>query len=253
MEIERKEKIKQCIAISILTIIISVVAIIIIKYQVKGETNMPFNLSKITIISTAVSRLKDEENIQKIKEISQWDLTVNQINDIYFFVDKNDQYKKQAILEAVTIENIKTTKLPQKGTIKAYMPNSVNGLLFDYEEKYVIQNSLTYRGAKESNEKNLEIGNQGGKALIGIVNQNVGTYTSSEDRGTSYDGTLITKAGIKKEQIQFTVNFDFIIISRNIKYKANITLDLPYDNITEKGTTQIEKKDMSDIIFKRIK
>ena len=52
--------------------------------------------------------------------------------------------------------------------------------------------------------------------------------------------------------ISFIVNFDFIITVENIRYKANITLELPCDNITAEGTTQIENTDMSDIIFKRI-
>ena len=253
MDTDKKDKIKKCIAIVIFVIIVSIVGIMIIKYQVKGENNMPFNLSKITIISTAASETEDENNIESIKQNPQWNLRVNQINDLYFFVDKNDEYKKEAVLESVTIENIRVTDKPEKGSVKAYMPNSVEGLPYDYKDKYLVNGSLTYTGAKESNEKNLEIGNQGGKALLGIVNTNVGTYTSSEDRGTSYDGTLITKANASMDEIKFTVNFDFIIKSRNIKYKANISLDLPCGSITEKGTEQIEKTDMSDIIFKRIK
>ncbi len=253
METSKKDKIKNCIAIVIFVIIVSIVGILIIKYQVKGENNMPFNLSKITIISTAASKTEDENNIESIKQNPQWNLQVNQINDLYFFVDKNDEYKKEAMLESVTIENIKVTTVPEKGNIKAYMPNSIDGLPYDYKDTYLVKDSLTYTGAKESNEKNLEIGNQGGKALLGVVNTNIGTYTSSEDRGTSYDGTLITKANASMDEIKFTVNFDFIIKSRNIKYKANISLDLPCGSITEKGTEQIEKTDMSDIIFKRIK
>jgi len=250
MDINRKETIKNCIAISMLIIIISIVAIIIIKYQVSGETNMPFNLTKITIISTAEG--VQAENIEE-QESTKWNLSINQSNDVYFFIDKNEEYKKSASLDNVTIENIKVSTAPVKGEIKTYMPNSAEGRRFVYDNSLLVNNKLSYTGAKASDEKNLEIGNQGGKALIRFANTNICTYNSNEDTEIIHDGTLIAKTNTKNEEIQFSVNFDFIITSRNIKYKANITLDFPYENILEKGTTQIEKTDMSNIIFKRIK
>lgn len=118
METSKKDKIKNCIAIVIFVIIVSIVGIMIIKYQVKGENNMPFNLSKITIISTAASKTEDENDIESIKQNPQWNLQVNQINDLYFFVDKNDEYKKEAMLESVTIENIKVTTVPKREILK---------------------------------------------------------------------------------------------------------------------------------------
>lgn len=250
MDINKKETIKHCIAISILIIIISIVAILIIRYQVDGETNMPFNLSKITIISTAegvqAANVEGQEN-------TKWNLSINQSNDVYFFIDKNEEYKKSATIDNISIENIKVSTIPLKGEVKTYMPNSADGRKFIYNDTFLVNEKLTYTGAKASNEKTLEIGNQGGKALIRFANTNICTYNSNEDIEVVHDGTLIAKTDTKNEEIQFAVNFDFIITSRNIKYKANITLDFPYGDILEEGTTEIEKTDMNDIIFKRIK
>ena len=55
-----KEKIKYlmstkafhiCMVIVMISVILFALGIIVLKYNVEGETNMPFNLNKITIIS----------------------------------------------------------------------------------------------------------------------------------------------------------------------------------------------------------
>ena len=77
------------IAISVLMVVIIVVILIIIQYQIEGEKNMPYQLSKITIISTA----EGEQNTENPEESSKWNLSVNQNNDVYFFIDKNIKKK----------------------------------------------------------------------------------------------------------------------------------------------------------------
>ena len=113
-----KDRIKMSIAISVLLVVIIVVILIIIQYQIEGEKNMPYQLSKITIISTA----EGEQNTENPEESSKWNLSVNQNNDVYFFIDKNTD--KDELLDSVTIDNIKVTKQPTKGVVKVFMPNS---------------------------------------------------------------------------------------------------------------------------------
>ena len=48
------------------------------------------------------------------------------------------------------------------------------------------------------------------------------------------------------------MSFDFIISRGKIKYKAKINLNLPYGDILTEGTSQIEKTELRDIIFKRM-
>ena len=248
MDIKKRETIKCCVAISLLIIVIAIVVILILKYQVNGETNMPFNLSKITIISTA----EGEQNKTEGAENFKWDFNINQNNDIYFFIEKNECYKKASLIKSVSIENIDINQKPTNGTIKVYMPNSSDGRRYVYDDSFLVKNKLEYKGAQASNEKNLEIGNQGGNVLIRFANMNASTYTSNDDTEIVHDGTLLAKTGISNENIKFAVNFDFIINTSNIKYKANITLDLPYGNILKDGKTELEKTDMSDIVFKRM-
>ena len=166
MNTKLKERIKLSIAIAVLAVIIIVVLMIVVQYQVEGETNMPFKLSKITVISTAEGEEKTGE-----EQTNKWDLTVNQNNDIYFFIEQNgENTKEEDLLESVTIENIVVTKQPVKGEVKTYMPNSGEGRTFTYDDQYLVQNSLEYTGSKNNNPKTLEIGSKGGSAIIRFSN-----------------------------------------------------------------------------------
>ena len=235
------------IAISVLMVVIIVVILIIIQYQIEGEKNMPYQLSKITIISTA----EGEQNTENPEENSKWNLSVNQNNDVYFFIDKNTD--KDELLDSVTIDNINVTKQPAKGVVKVFMPNSLEGRTFTYDASYLVENGLAYKGGKTSNPKTLEICNQGGSAVIRFANTNVGNFVSNDDTEVQHNGTLLTKIGTTEEETKFQVNFDFIIQANKIKYKTNITLSLPCENLLTEGTSNKEITDMSGIVFKRIK
>ena len=243
-----KDKIKLGIALGILLTIILTVLLIIVQYQVEGEKNMPYKLSKITIISTA----EGEQNTVEGEEDIKWNLNIFQNNDVYIFIDKASEDATD-LLESVTIQNINITEAPKKGTVKAYMPNSEDGRVFTYDENYVIKSHLTYNGGTSSDTKTLTIGNQGGSCAIRFSNTNIGTYKSNEDTEIKHDGELIQKIGVTEEEITFNVSFDIIITVNDIKYKANVTLNLPCKNLIEEKTSSIEITDTSSIVFKRIR
>ena len=244
-ENDKKEKIKACIAMAIIIIIILLSIIFSIKYQVEGESNMPFKLSKITIVSTA----EGNEN-EGAKE--KWNMSIYQNNDIYFSIEKNDKYNKEELIDNISIENIKIIQNPELGEIQVFMPNSSEGRLFSYSEDTIVKdNKLTYKGASKTNNKSLEIGNQGGTAVIRFANTKIGDYVSDDDEEIKHDGTMLTKTQATNENIKFKVNFDLIINLKNAKYKTNISLDLPCEeNLLEKGTFSKEITD--NFIFKRI-
>ena len=133
------------------------------------------------------------------------------------------------------------------------MPNSLEGRTFTYDASYLVENGLAYKGGKTSNPKTLEICNQGGSAVIRFANTNVGNFVSNDDTEVQHNGTLLTKIGTTEEETKFQVNFDFIIQANKIKYKTNITLSLPCENLLTEGTSNKEITDMSGIVFKRIK
>ena len=77
-----KEKVKACVAILVIILVILIAGIIIMKYNVEGETNMPYKLSKITIVSTA-------EGVENEEAQEKWNLSIFQNNDLYFSIEKN--------------------------------------------------------------------------------------------------------------------------------------------------------------------
>ena len=66
-ESRKKEIIKAFVAITCIILVIIVVGLINFKYNIEGETNMPFTLSKITIVSTAEG-VENEEELEILKQ-----------------------------------------------------------------------------------------------------------------------------------------------------------------------------------------
>ena len=250
-----KEKIKQitntkqfhmCMVLVIIVAIIFVAGVISLRYNVEGEETPPFTISKVSIISSV-----DGTDVEGSEE--KWNLKVNQNNDIYLYIDKDEEHNNGEILTKVLIDNIQIEKNPQKGTIRPYMPNSSEGRLYDYSDEYLVNNSLEYTGAAKSNPKTLEIGSQGGTAYIRFSNTKIGNYTSNKDKEIVHNGTLLNKIGATNEEIKFNVSFDLTIQTDKNKYKTSISnIEMPSGNLIEEGTTQFEKTDMSDLIFKRV-
>ena len=241
---KKKQIIKLCIAITTFAIIILLVITSMIRYEVEGDKNMPFNLTKMIIISTAEGT--------ETKGKKKWNFDVYQNNDVYIYIDKNEKYRgNEKNIKSVRIENISITKSPTKGEVKVYMPNSVEGRLFSYKDEYLVDQKLEYKGASESNSKTLEIGENGGNALLRFSNTGLGQYSSDNDKEIVHDGTLLKKIKVSNEEITFDVAFDLVITVDNCSYRANILLQMPCGNITEEGTCSLEKTDFSDVIFKR--
>ena len=73
MIVAKQEKSKKFFKISLIVIvfaiIIAVIALLILKYQVEGETNLPFSLKNITIISSA-------DGINKEDAENKWNVDI---------------------------------------------------------------------------------------------------------------------------------------------------------------------------------
>lgn len=241
-----KKAIKAGSSIIILLVLIIIVIVTIMKYNVEGEKNMPFELSKITIISTAegLESLEDNQNVK-------WKLNIIQNNDIYLSIAKNEKYNKEDIIENVKIENINITNNPKIGEVKAYMPSSVDGRIYQYKDEYIISDKLEYTGSSKTNTKTLEIGNQGGNISMSFANNGIGIYESNDDIEIKHDGSLISKLGKTQEELNFSVSFDLVIKVKNKSYRTNINLSLPCGNILDEGTSTYEITDTDKFIFKR--
>lgn len=95
-----------CIVCIIIIGIIFTAMMLILNYDENGETNMPFKISKISIVSTVNGQ--DVENSD-----AKWNINVIQNNDVYIYVEKNDEYKKQETIKSIKLDNITILKKPQ--------------------------------------------------------------------------------------------------------------------------------------------
>lgn len=241
----KKRIIHAFVVIFILIMTIALAALLMFRYHVEGEKNLPFNVKKINIVSTAETDLtQDEESV--------WHAGMLQKNDVFFVIEKNPNYKKQDAIKKVSFENFQIIKTNEDIVVDIYKPTRTVDT-YIYSDEYKIENSLEYIGGQSTNTETLQINNQGGTIGFSITSDNLGEYIFNENEKLPSDGKLLAKAGIKDEDINFKVTFDIIIETESDhKFKANITLDLPTGNILEEGVGTLEDTDLNNVIFKRI-
>lgn len=239
---------KNAIHISIIVLILIAIAftalIIILRYDEDGEQNMPFEVSKI--IMTCIT---DGEDVEDKK--NRWNKNISQNTDIYIYIQKNDEYKKTETIENVIIKNMEVVATPKKGEISFFRPSNNENLVFENKEEYKIP-EIIFEGDMETKTQNLKISNQGGKIAFRCANLNVGNYVSNQGEEIKYDD-ILNKMKITYEDIKATINFDLEIkLHSNKTYSANIKLDIPTEDVINKGTTGKEITDLKNIVFKRI-
>ena len=207
------------------TAIFSIVGLIMLKYEVEGETNMPFELSKIIIVSTA-------EGIEANQEVSTWNFNLMQNNDIYIYISKNDNYGKTELINEVTVENLKVESNAKVGEICFFKQNNKNE--YNYLEEEKIKEKLTYKGVQEIRNSN-EITNQGGTIKFRASNMNLAQIISNDGEEIIHNGTILQKANLTENDIKFKISFDVIIkLESGIYFKGKVSLDLPAQEIIEK-------------------
>ena len=239
-----------CMIIVIISVIMFIAGIMILRYQVEGETNMPFKISKITIVSTSEGIDKNTEG-----QSTNWAFDINQNNDIYIYIEKNSEYTEKETIKNIKINNFNVEKAKEIGTVKFYRPNVLeSGANFSNTVENEIQ-ELNYTGGLEADLKNLAIANQGGVILFRYANNNVAEYVS--DISTSNEiisNQLLKSSNISEDDLKCKLTFDLSLSTEDSKeYKTNIALDLPVEGIMENGTSSKEITDLDDIIFKRTK
>lgn len=237
--------IKPAIFTGILILIFCVVGTLILKYDREGEMNMPFNLSKIIIISSAEGIDKQDENV--------WNFELIQNNDIYIEISKNEKYKDTDAILEITLDNFSIKEKPVKGEIVMYRPVQDTGKIYNYSKETEITDNITYIGSQQTDMKNLEISNQGGRMLFRISVKDLGNFISNEQKEIVHDGTILKNANVKTEEIKTKVTFDMTIkLASEKSFKSTIEIEVPSGDVVEKGTTSYEKTDFKDVVFKRI-
>ena len=235
-----------CAVLVIIVAIVFIAMMFVLHYDVNGETNMPFSISKISIISTVDGQ--DVENNEY-----RWDINAIQNNDIYIYVEKNNEYRKQELISSVKIENIKIKKEPIIGKIKIYKPTAQSDTaIFKNVDENIVQ-ELVFSGGKITDARNLQVSNQGGVICFRCANNEVGKYLSNDDEQIDYS-KLLYKMNINEGNLKAVISFNVTITLNSGKsFKTEeMEIEIPNENIVNNGTVGIEKTNLSNIIFKRI-
>lgn len=232
-----------CMFIVMITVILFVVGMLVLRYNVEGETNMPFKITKIAIISS-------QEGIDDGQTDTRWSFDVHQANDIYIYLDKNDQYDKTEIIKSVDVDNF-NVEAKNKENIKIYKPDTEEEkVIFKYKDENIVEN-LEYVGDVESDLKNLKVSNQGGIIAFRCSNNNVAKYKSDEEEIDH--NQLLKKANVNNDDLKLVLTFNFTVkLESGKEYQAEIKTDLPTGDVINDGNTSEEITDLKDIIFKRI-
>ena len=142
-----------CIICVIIVAIIFIAMMFILNYDVNGETNMPFQISKISVISTVDG--KDAEGSE-----NKWNINVIQNNDVYVYIEKNDEYKKQETISSVKLDNFNVIQTPTIGELKIYKPTVSETSIFQNSDENLAE-EIEFIGSKSTDARNLQISNQG--------------------------------------------------------------------------------------------
>lgn len=230
------------IALSIVIVVI-IVGLMMLKYHVEGETNLPFNINQISIISTVDgTHSKDKKD--------KWYTDLSQRNDIYFYISKNPKYIGEAIRK-ITFDNFSISKNNEDLVVEIYKQKDTD--LYEYVDEYIVNDSLEYVGDVESNAKELKMNNQGGLIGFSVLTKDVSRYYLKKNEKLALDGTLLKKTDVNIEDIKIEVVFDVIIETElGNKVKTTISLKLPGEKVMEEGVVNTEITDLSDIVFKRV-
>ncbi len=233
-----------CIVFVIIITIIFISMLLILNYNENGETNMPFKISKISIISCT-----DGQNVENPD--FKWAIDVIQNNDINIYIEKNEENKKQETIKNIKLFNFQINESPKIGELKFYRPIDNTTSLFKNSDENQFE-TLEFTGSKSTNTKKLEISNQGGIIQFRCANSKIGTYTSNDDQEINYN-ELLKKLNIDESTISAGFSFDMeICLNSGTTFKAEqITLKIPNENIVNQGTVGVEYTDLQDIVFKR--
>lgn len=243
MKTQKRKTIELNLGVIVVVIAVTVIGIMMLKYHVEGEKDLPYTLKQMVIISTANGA---NEPLNDYK----WNIKVHQNTDIYFEIAKNAEYKSNENLKNVKIQDIQIDS-NEKYEPQVYIPSKQGEEVFNYTEENKARQEIEYTVDKAKNTKERKLTTEGGIVALSVCIPNIGTYQGNDDK-IAYDGTLLNKMEITKEDITCELKFSLIMETESGKsYKAEISLTLPQEDITESGMSKTIDEDLTDIVFKR--
>ncbi len=208
---KKKEIIKKSLFLVCIAILILFVVLVMLKYEVEGEKELPYRINKILLVSTVDGKANaDPENL--------WNIDITQTNDIFIYIDPDGKTKET--IKEVSLENFQIVKSPQKGTVEILRPTAdLENLYLNSVQNY-LNDKIVYQGAKLDDMKSLEVSNNGGVVGFRLSLKDLGKFVSNDENiEITYDGRLLSNLGVNLEEIKLSLSFDIIITtSENVSY-----------------------------------
>ena len=238
-----KKVIKRCLFIVLVAGLLLMMILIIARYEVEGEKDVPFYLSKVLVVSSVDGKNNEDEN-------NIWNIDFTQNNDVFVYINRDENTKD--VINSISFENFKIEE--DRDNIKIYRPTGELDKLYTYSEEDYKDKSIIYSGEVIDDIKNLEISNVGGVCGFRVTNEKIGSFVSNEERDEiTYDGKLLNEIGITRDDIKVYLTFDIIIeTSSKIKYKCTVSIDMPVDGLFENGKGTLEVTNFDNVVFKRV-
>lgn len=232
--------------IIIIAVILFFFGITVLRYSVEGEKNMPFVLTKISVISQV-----DGKEKEAVDSANRWAFDVLENNDIYLYIDKNDNYDKEETIKTVTVSDMQLTQAPKLGSSKFYRPDATTeNVVFSNTDEYLCD-SIQYVGDVNTDIKNTKISNQGGIVVFRYAVENIATYEGNDEE--IQHNQLLSKAGTAIDDIKSVLEFDLsILLDSGKEFQTRISLELPIDDVVSQGVTSMEFTDVQKYVFKRV-
>lgn len=237
---------KIMISVIILTIMI-ITGLVILRYEVEGEYTMPYEIEKISIISSSEGTWIDDSEYK-------WSYDVSQINDIYIYINENEEKNtKLNVIEEIEITDIQVKALHENDQkFEIYKPDEENNIKTFLNEEDNIVTDLIFYGDYENEIQNMKVGYQGGMIGFRCSNTSVGVVESDEEEIDHLKFLEIAK--VEDENLAATVIFTLKIkLKEGVTYVGEIEIEIPVEGVTEDGITSIEKTNIDNTIFKREK
>lgn len=230
----------------IVLIILITVGLIALRYYVEGEGAMPYEIEKISIISSSESvEIEDQEE-------AKWAYDISQVNDIYIYIKENeDMNDNLKVIEEAVITDFEIVSFNEvEQQIKIYKPDAENEVktFLNAEENEV--SNIIFKGDYESNMQELKVGYQGGMIGFRVSNNDIATMIS--DEATINHLEFLKNSDVTNEELEVSVKFNLKIkLKEGATYIGNIELQMPVGDVIEEGITSIERTDIDSAIFKR--
>ncbi|MCL2383989.1 MAG: hypothetical protein FWC79_07780 [Oscillospiraceae bacterium] len=243
-----KKTIHAYIIVIAIAVILAIVGLIMLRYSVEGERNLPFEIKSILIVSTVEGGAVERDDYE------QWFIELFQINDIFFEITKNANHRREDTIRSVVFENIRIEAYNDIGTAKMYRQyNNYGG--YQYTEEFLLTDRIEFEGNTSTDIGALQINNQGG-VLIGfrVALKDIGRYPVTEDEIFRANGAALNSAGINLDDITMTLLFDIIIeTGSGHRTRAEYSIELPAGNILEEEEGRLHTRitDLSNMVFRR--